>query len=365
MEAAWLDHVQTLKTNVFALARLRRETVLLDRAGLEALHKGGGQARFLDRMRGRGDQARAKAEGLAAQAAVARWANVPKTSDLGAILGASPRYLSVGHTGLDPRGIGAMATLPASRRGVFLHDTIPLDWPGTQNQGGEDRFRDRLKWVARTATHVFAPLEPTAQDIKQHLSAFGWSGSVVVAPPGVEVAPPTEVPTRLPMDRPYFVVLGTIEPRKNHAFLLDLWDKLPAPKPRLFVVGRRGWCSEAIFARLERAAETGDVIECEGLDDGAVSALLKGARALLFPSVAEGFGYPPLEAAALGVPVIATPLAQTRALLGDRVIYAPKDDLYQWMRAVGEATKKDPHRGHIPDLPKWFVHFDLVLKSLG
>lgn len=365
MEAAWVDHVQTLETDVFALARLRRETVLLDRSGLEALQTGDGQARFLDRVRGRGDEGRAKAEGLAAEAAIARWANVPSTAELGAILGTSPRYLSVGHAGLDARGIGAMADLPGSRRGVFVHDTIPLDWPGTQNHGGETRFRDRLQWVARTATHVFAPLEPTAQDIKRHLSAFGWAGDIAVAPPGVDVAPPTDMPAGLPMERPYFVALGTIEPRKNHAFLLDLWDQLPAPKPRLFVVGRRGWRSEAVFDRLDRAAETGDVIECGGLDDGAVSALLKDARALLFPSLAEGFGYPPLEAAALGVRVIATQLAQTRALLGDKVIYAPKDDLYQWMKAVGDANTTDRSGGSIPDLPKWFVHFDLVLKSLG
>ena len=172
MESAWFDHIQTLDTDVFALARLRRETVLLDRAGLEALQTADGQARNLDRIRGRGGQARAQAEGLAAGAAIARWANVPTTEELGAILGASPRYLSVGHAGLDARGLGAMAELAGSRRGVFLHDTIPLDWPDTQNHGGETRFRDRLQWVARAATHIFAPLEPTAQDIKQHLFAF-------------------------------------------------------------------------------------------------------------------------------------------------------------------------------------------------
>ncbi|MEL7460452.1 MAG: glycosyltransferase family 1 protein [Pseudomonadota bacterium] len=302
---------------------------------------------------------------MAAKVSVARWANTPNTAELGAILGAGPRYLTVGHSGLDARGIGAMTELAGSRRGVFLHDTIPLDWPETQNDGAEARFRDRLAWVARAASHVFAPLASTADDISRHLGAHGWNGGIVVAPPGVDVAAPTAVQDGLQTERPYFVVVGTIEPRKNHAFLLDLWDSLPAPKPRLFVVGRRGWRSEDVFARLDRAAQTGDVIECNGLDDGAVSALLKGARALLFPSLAEGYGYPPLEAAALGVPVIAAPLPQTRAVLGDRVIYAPTDDLYQWQRAIGDMSTTGRSKGESPHLPKWFVHFDLVLKSLG
>ncbi|MDT9702392.1 glycosyltransferase, partial [Streptomyces sp. P17] len=92
--------------------------------------------------------------------------------------------------------------------------------------------------------------------------------------------------------RPRFVTLGTIEPRKNHALLLDVWDSLPPPRPQLVVIGRRGWADQALFARI---AATPDVAEFNTLDDGQVAAVLTGAQALLMPSFAEGFGLPLTE----------------------------------------------------------------------
>lgn len=339
--------------------------MLLDAAGLSALGEADGSARVLDLLRGRGDNPRAKAEGRAVDLSIGGWSNVPRGAALSRILGPAPRYLSVGHSGLDARCLGAMAALPDSRAGVFLHDTIPLDLPHTQRAGTPGRFADKLGWVARSADFVFAPLEATAAAIEPHLARLGWRGEMVLAPPGVEVSAPCQLPEHLPMDRPYFVALGTIEPRKNIGFLLDVWDQLAAPKPRLFVVGRRGWNNADVFAALDRMALSGDVIECGDLDDGAVSALLSGAQALLFPSQAEGFGYPPVEAALLGAPVVSQPLPQTKELLGDSIIYACVNEMYLWVQAIEELTVKEREPPRVGDVPKWFVHFDIVLKSLG
>ena len=72
-----------------------------------------------------------------------------------------------------------------------------------------------------------------------------------VAPLGVPV--PKPVPQELPFvpQPPYFLCLGTIEPRKNHLMLLDVWQNLPAPVPQLYIVGRRGWSNVAVFDRLD------------------------------------------------------------------------------------------------------------------
>ncbi len=89
---------------------------------------------------------------------------------------------------------------------------------------------------------------------------------VTVAPIGTTLAAPASAPPDLDLSRPYFVALGTIEPRKNHALLLDAWDllaqRLPASAvPRLFIFGRRGWCNEAVFARLDALPAGGPVRE--------------------------------------------------------------------------------------------------------
>lgn len=367
MERAWLEHVLTLDRPVFGLARIRRATVLLDRNGLARLAAGEvSPARFLDGVRGRSGSLRARTEAAASRLSVARWPGVPKADDLSARLGYGPRYLSVGHAGLDARGLGALAELPGARAAAFIHDTIPLDLPHTQKPGASERFRQKLGWVARAADLVFAPLEATAADVRRHLPQRENTEDVIVAPPGVCIPEPGKLPPGIPAGVPFFLALGTIEPRKNHALLLDLWERLGnGPEvPRLVIAGRRGWRNEAVFCRLDAQRGGSRVIEWNDLDDRSVAALLKHARGLLFPSLAEGFGYPPLEAVGLGTPVVASPLPQTRELLGDTIIYADMDDLYQWEKAVGDLACEElvPRA---PRLPGWREHFNTVLSSLG
>ncbi len=355
----------TLERSVFALARIRRRTLLLDSAGLRSLfHSAGqGRARILDAVRGRGSDPRAKAEGLASQLAIGSWADVPDAGDLTDLLGTAPRYLSVGHSGLDRRCLGAVASLAGATSAVLLHDAIPSDWPHLQKRGSPARFDQKLEWVAKAADAVFAPLHATAADIAPHLAAKGWQKEIQVAPLGVRDPAPMGI-NPVPGDRPYFVVLGTIEPRKNLGFLLDLWHRLSEPRPRLVVIGARGWSDKDLFARLDRLVAAGDVLAFHDLGDAEVAAALNNARALLFPSLAEGFGYPPLEAAALGCPVISAPLHQTRELLGDSIIYADVNDEYQWLKAIEDLGVGDRRECRVNALPQWFVHFAIVLKSL-
>ena len=134
---------------------------------------------------------------------------------------------------------------------------------------------------------------------------------------------------------PYFVALGTIEPRKNIRFLLDIWDRLPVPRPKLLLLGRRGWEQDSV---LSRAEATEGVRILSDLNDGQAAAILSCARALLFPSLAEGFGLPPIEAARLGVPVLANALPVLKETAGDYPIYLEENDIYSWMETISKLT---------------------------
>ena len=126
----------------------------------------------------------------------------------------------------------------------------------------------------------------------------------VVAHLGVSVPEAGTPPQGAWSGAPYFVTLGTIEPRKNHALLLDIWDRFAAEgrdAPHLLLCGARGWNNAAVFARLDAGNPL--VQERPGLSDGEIAALLVHSRGLLFPSLAEGYGLPPIEAAALGLPI--------------------------------------------------------------
>ncbi len=124
---------------------------------------------------------------------------------------------------------------------------------------------------------------------------------------------------RFTPDRPTFLVCGTIESRKNHLLLFQIWRLLAerhgAAAPRLVVVGRRGWEAESAIDMLERCPGVrAHVIEASGLSTHGLAALMRSCTALLMPSFTEGYGIPVVEAAASGLPVIASDIAVHREI---------------------------------------------------
>ena len=193
-----------------------------------------------------------------------------------------------------------------------------------------------------------------------------------VAPLGVEPVP--RVPAPMPSARPYFVILGTIEPRKNHLLLLWIWRDLcerlgPAGVPQLLIIGRRGWENENVIDMLDRCAVLHGVVrELDRLPDQELRAILAGAQALLMPSFAEGFGLPIAEALAAGIPVIASDLAVHRETGGDVPDYIDPLDGPAWKQAV--LAYADPgharRRAQIDRMAAWSPtpwdsHIDAVL----
>jgi glycosyltransferase involved in cell wall biosynthesis len=171
---------------------------------------------------------------------------------------------------------------------------------------------------------------------------------VTVLPLGVPTAPAALAPPA--SQRPYFVMLSTIEPRKNHQWLLRLWQRLVETQgeaaPRLVLIGGRGWENEAVFKMLDRMhGVSRHVAECSGLDDAALGGVLRGARALLSPSLAEGYGLPVAEALALGTPVIASDLpAHREVAAGCAELLDPLDGA-AWLSAIADyAAEASPRR---------------------
>jgi glycosyltransferase involved in cell wall biosynthesis len=103
-----------------------------------------------------------------------------------------------------------------------------------------------------------------------------------------------------------FAVLGTIEPRKNHFAVLDAFEQLWAEgvEAELIFVGRLGWVGPEGKDRLERASQQPRFRWVSSASDEEIVSLVRQCRATVYPSLGEGFGLPPLESLALGVPVI-------------------------------------------------------------
>ncbi len=229
-------------------------------------------------------------------------------------------YLLMSHHHLDRPAIIELAT--RRRRAAFVclvHDLIPMEYREYARPAEPARHQRRIESVAAMADGIVVNSQATRRSLQPWLDRAGRAPPVLVALLGADPPRPAPLVRPAPVagDRPYFVFLGTIEPRKNHLLALHVWrrlaEELGPAAPRLILVGRRGWENEQVIDLVERCEQLqGLVEECSDLSDGRAQALMQGARAVILPSFAEGYGLPVGEALAHGVPVLCSDLPALR-----------------------------------------------------
>ncbi|MEM6678160.1 MAG: glycosyltransferase [Pseudomonadota bacterium] len=309
----------------------------------------------------------------AAEAAVRRAATAiiaPRPGALAQVLPRPALYLNTGHENLSEVLLAALGAV-GIRRIVLLHDLIPITHPAFTVPAAGRRFRTRLAAALMADLHLY-------NSAATGRGVAAWAAEQGRRPPPGRVLPlgipaprPTDPHTlALPPSAGHFVQLGTIEGRKNHLLTLTLWRGLseqgpPETLPHLHIVGRRGWAADQVFEMLDRSPARGrTVFEYPAADDATVAALLAGARALLFPSFAEGYGLPLGEALAAGTPAIAADLPALRELGGDVPDWLDPADGAAWLRAIRAYTPEgSPERNaqiaRMVDWerPSWEAHF--------
>ncbi len=141
---------------------------------------------------------------------------------------------------------------------------------------------------------------------------------------------------------PYFLMIGTIEPRKNHLLILNIWRELAARGghvPKLILVGKRGWMNEHILHVLDQASTLyPHVAEVSGLGNASLKKLIVNARAVLMPSHAEGFGLPVVDALSAGTPVIASDIPALREASNGKAIFRHPIDAAGWLTAIQQLS---------------------------
>lgn len=281
-------------------------------------------------------------------------------------------YLNLGHSGLDDDGLGPWLQRTRQRPVYLVHDLIPLSHPEYCRAGEAERHHARMRMLLSTGAGVVTNSQTTLDELRAFAQQQTLPCPPAVAAPLGPAALRFDPQLPPPLAHPFFVMLGTIEPRKNHLLLLHLWRRLVAESgahtPHLVIIGQRGWECENVVDLLERSeALRGFVHELPECSDAELAQYLGHARALLFPSFAEGYGMPLAEAMMVGTPAVASCLPAFHEAAGDVPEYLDPLDGPAWARAVRDYTAPDSPRRQAQlqrlasfRTPSWDGHFQRV-----
>ncbi len=240
-------------------------------------------------------------------------------------------------------GIVPLATtLP---RVATVHDLTPLlfpEWHSLKNRLG---FTPFIGPTVRAARRIAAVSEHSRRDLVERFPEAGPKTAVVHN--GVDAAVPPAGGPAPNEGRPYVLSLGTLEPRKNLGRLVEamesIWDRRP-DFPDLVVAGGEGWGLSHFGRRLAASRHAARIRPLGYLAGGERARWMAGARVFAYPSLYEGFGLPPLDAMALGTPVVASSAASLPEVVGDAGLLPDPADVASLARALERAQDDESFR---------------------
>lgn len=228
---------------------------------------------------------------------------------------------------------------------VTIHDLSFLRHPELADPALARFLARAVPRAARRAARVVADSAWTRSDViallgvppeRVGVAYAGVDAAFRPAGPGIDAAADEAARRRLGLDAPYVLGVGTIEPRKDWPTLVTAFAAARAPGEgaasplaghALVLCGGLGWRTEATLAAVDAARAAGhDVRRLGFVGDADLPAVYRGATAFAFPSRYEGFGLPPLEALACGVPTVVSDASCLPEVVGDAALRAPCGD---------------------------------------
>ena len=265
-------------------------------------------------------------------------------------------------------GVAGIATA------ALVADVLPELHPEWFDASMRDRFRSHLRAHLTAGSHLVCISRSTEHDVLRVARSVGAVPTTDVVMLGADFRHGTTGALPAGLDqRRYLLSVSTLEPRKNQALLLDVFDRLRDPHPdlALVLVGKQGWHVEELVARIRSHPDHGDRLRwLEGTDDSTLMALYRHAALCLVPSFSEGFGAPVVEGLSQGVPTICSTGGALTEVGGDRVERADPSDLDAWVRLVDRHLTDPAHhaaaRAALVDYepPTWADCAEQVLDAL-
>jgi glycosyltransferase involved in cell wall biosynthesis len=293
-------------------------------------------------------------------------------------------YVNTSHHGISNKdGFFELKARFDLKFAFYIHDLIPIEYPEYVRAASYADHEKRMDAVSFVADLVIVNSEASKQ------SFWSWCDEHKVTKPACEVAyigveeqfleyqaDHFSSVLQNALDGDYFVYIGTIEPRKNHLLLLQIWRewvKAGITPPKLVIIGKRGWENQNVFNFLDQChAIKPYVAELSNLSDASLKKFIKGAAALLFPSFIEGWGMPLVEAQAMGTPVLCSDIPVFHEASAEKATFIDPLDALTWQKTILDFCDpakdvrykaKEKLKDYSP--PNWEEHFSKVLPLLN
>lgn len=242
--------------------------------------------------------------------------------------------------------------------GINFFDLIPYTNPEYVDVATQRDFTEKLEEALASIDYACTNSTFVANELRTLLASLGRKDVPVAAIPLAHDIPASggEQPVSevflqsLPQE--YVLCVGTIEPRKNHALLLEVWkrlyDRYGEKAPSLLIIGKWGWRIESFRENLAAANNVhGKIVVLEGLSDSELQYLYRHCLFTVFPSFAEGWGLPVGESLYFGKPCLASNSSSIPEVGGDLVRYFDPKNVDEAYRVI-DATLSDRQ-----DLAAW------------
>ena len=240
----------------------------------------------------------------------------------------------------------------AKRDGIRIvsvcHDLLPLRFPRWFTAMNRGNYRRWLKVATEYSNHFACVSRATAGDLADYFATrtdLAERPSVSTWPLGRDFSPgfATGGDPRNSLPSPYALMVGTVEPRKNHEFVVACFERIRRSahdQLSLVVVGRPGWHCRSIISQLHRAEKEGWLVWLRhGICDEQLSAAYRGASCVIQASRAEGFGLPVSEAANFGKPVVLSDIPVFREIVRSNGYFFNLDDHRSFADALARASQ--------------------------
>lgn len=240
---------------------------------------------------------------------------------------------------------------------VTIHDIISILFPQNIPFASRMFYSKWMPFSYSKASQIISISESTKNDIIRVLKIP--EDKITVIHNGYDIRLKTrassdelsKVRKKYNLPEEYLLHVGTLEPRKNLSFLIDVFSEVIKDKKNsnlsLVITGKKGWYYEGLFQKVEKLGLQDRVVFTGYIDERDKKAIYQAAKIFTFPSIYEGFGLPPLEAMACGVPVVSSNTSSMPEVIGDAGILISPKNKSAWVEAISRLNNDSGLRGEM------------------